>query len=97
MQSPFCFVSTTFINYIPISYLFINIICSCKSDEKETTTPKIWGRLAEYKQWDQQRHMSETTTINIEGQLEEWKLKQKVLEMESNRFGTILDILKIHK
>ena len=82
--------------YIPTSYIIINIICSCKKNEKETTTTKVWGSFAEYEQWDQQRHMSETTTNNVQGQLEEskkWKIQQKVLEMESNRFNTILDVL----
>ncbi|XP_060864996.1 uncharacterized protein LOC132941111 [Metopolophium dirhodum] len=74
-------------------------ICSCKKKENETTTTKVWGRLAEYKQWDQQRHMSETTTNNVQGQLEKskkWELQQKVLEMESKRLNILLDILNSH-
>ncbi|XP_001944065.2 mucin-2 isoform X2 [Acyrthosiphon pisum] len=68
----------------------------CKKNEKETTTTKVWGRLAEYERLDQQRHMSETTTDNVQGQLEKWKIQQKVLEMESTRLNTILDILNSH-
>jgi len=59
----------------------------------------MFGLLSEYKRWNRERHMSETTMSDVEEQLEEskkWKLQQKILKMESDRFNTILDILKSH-
>ncbi|KAL4142938.1 hypothetical protein QTP88_005327 [Uroleucon formosanum] len=68
----------------------------CYDKEKETTTTTIFGQLSKKKRYGQERHMSETTMSDVEEQLEKskkWKLQQKILEMESDRLKTILDIL----
>ncbi|XP_022183275.1 uncharacterized protein LOC111042870 isoform X2 [Myzus persicae] len=73
-----------------------NYLKHCNHSKEEITTAKMLSQKEVYYRREQQRLMRETTTINIKRQLEEsqkWELQRKVLEMETIRFNTILDIL----
>jgi len=61
------------------------------------------GQFEKFNQLEQQRQMMETTTNDFDEKSEkskkskEWELKQKIWEMESNRFKSILDLFNRHK
>jgi len=74
-------------------------LCSGNNGEEETTKKKQLDQFEKFNRWKQEQNSRETMTNDFNEQMEKseeskrWEIQEKILEMESERFNSILDIL----